>query len=96
MSERPFYQQFACMFSLFKLLESWTCKKCREKLSQQEQFIQDCCLYNKQYPLILLLLRECISPDFLCEGCWKHAYYEVSAYHRYTNRYQKIYANRSN
>lgn len=96
MSERPLYQQFDGMFSLFKLLESWTCKKCREKLSQQEQFIQDCCLYNKQYPLILLLLRECISPAFLCEGCWEHAHYEVGEYHKYNYRYHNTCANQSN
>lgn len=92
----PLYNQYYYLISIEKVLESWTCKQCREKIILHEKFIQGCYLYNRRSPIILQLLQECISPAFLCSDCWEHARCEVLYFGEYKYIYQDRHSNQKN
>ncbi|MGX7130813.1 hypothetical protein [Enterococcus wangshanyuanii] len=68
---------FEYLINLRGSLEAWVCRGCRKKLSDQKQMVMECVLYNRQFPVIVQLMNESLSPAFLCKDCWSHAGYEV-------------------
>lgn len=68
---------FEYLINLRGSLEAWVCRDCRKKLSDQKQMVMECVLYNQQFPVIVQLMSDSLSPDFLCKDCRAHAGYEV-------------------
>lgn len=75
------------LFGLGRVLETSVCRTCLEKIAERDRFIKGCYLYPGQFALVLQLLQECISPAFLCAGCWERVRPLAVCFQEYKYKY---------